>query len=439
MFRLQSTGKIRVYTHCGRESAALPVTPTSTAMTNHRSTAGHRAAVRPDICCRIQPVSTTRRAFLGMILVTVLLLSAPRSLRAETFLHYKFQNYQEESDRIRVVSHYVMFEYDFDTLTSLRTRALVDTITGATPSGQPPASAGEPVPLATLEDERRAVVTELKRTFGGTTLAGEFAYSDEDDYLSRGYSVTLSREMNQKNTQLQAGFSYVDDDIQPAFFTTPRRKLSHDFLIGVTQLLDPNTTLTANLTYGTATGYLSDPYKIVRKSTEVLPGLTLPLTFPENRPARREKAALFLEARRFFDSWRASLEASYRYYEDDHGIESDTVEVAWFQHVGDRLVVRPAVRFYRQNAADYYFADLDAISIQPDDEPDSSTAFYSSDYRVSAFDATTVGLQFIYSVDDAWSIDLTIERYDMRGRDAVTSDSAYATANTITVGGKLWF
>ena len=52
-------------------------------------------------------------------------------------------------------------------------------------------------------------------------------------------------------------------------------------MIGVNQLLDPNTLFTANLTIGISDGYLADPYKQV-----LLPdyfGVTLPEQRPDSR------------------------------------------------------------------------------------------------------------------------------------------------------------
>jgi hypothetical protein len=366
-----------------------------------------------------------------------LLLAWPRDASAaETALQYKFQHYQETGGRIRVDSHYAMTDVQIDAVTRVRARGVIDTITGATPTGAPAPDGSSDVPLATLEDTRRSLVADVARGFGDWNARLEVAYSDEDDYLSRGYAATVVREFNQKNTQVQAGFSYVDDAIR---FGGTRPKLTHDYLIGVTQLLDRNTTLTVNLSHGRARGYLSDPYKLVQKTVEILPGLPLELTFPENRPDVRTKTIVFTQLLHMFEGVRGTVDLSYRYLDDDHGIESDTLELAWLQRCGTGLVVQPFLRYYAQNAADYYIYDLDNTPVVPVANPTPAGPFYSSDYRVSKFAATTVGLKLVYSVADRWTFDVTYERYDMRGRDGVTPQSAYATADVFTVGGKFSF
>jgi len=355
---------------------------------------------------------------------------------AEGAVQYKYQWYSETADRIKVTSHYAMAELDLDTRTRLRARGVVDTITGSTPTGAPAPAGSDQVPLATLEDERRAVVADVARTFEDWSARLELAYSDEDDYLSRGYSAAVVRDFNQKNTQVQLGFSYIDDAIR---FGETRPKLSRDFLLGVTQLLDRSTTLTVNFSWGRARGYLADPYKLVQKQIEILPGFPLDLTFPENRPAERDKRILYAQVMHLFEKARGTADVSYRYFEDDHGLESDTIEAAWRQRAGAHWVIEPYFRYYAQNAADFYVYDLDLTPIVPVANPLPSGPFYSSDYRLSKFDATTVGLKLVYAVDDQWAVDISYERYRMHGRDGVTPQSAYATADIIAIGGKLWF
>lgn len=368
-----------------------------------------------------------------------LLLALPRLARAENSLAYKYQDYQEADDRIRVRNHNVRATLDLGTQSALRVRGVIDSITGATPTGQPAPDGSDEVPLSQLEDERRAVVVDLSRTFGRQTWNIQYAHSREDDYISDGYALTWMLDLNEKNTQLQLGFAYNDDSIEPSFFAEPRKKATRDLMLGLVQLLDRSTVLTVTLSHGTADGYLSDPYKLVQKSVEILPGFPLALTFAENRPNTRDKTILFAQVARHFERLRGSLEASVRFYTDTHGIDSDTLELTWLQRVGEHVIVSPMARYYRQGQADFYHVDLDDTAITPVADPDGRGTYYSSDYRLSRFEATTLGVKVTYRRDDRWSADLAWERYDMRGRDAVTPDSAYIQADILTAGISLWY
>lgn len=50
---------------------------------------------------------------------------------------------------------------------------------------------------------------------------------------------------------------------------------THDLIPGLTQLLDPRTSVAVKLSRDRATGYLSDSYKLVQKSTGVASGVFL--------------------------------------------------------------------------------------------------------------------------------------------------------------------
>lgn len=386
-------------------------------------------------CQRALPVRCSR----VLVFSATLLLTLPRLARAENSLAYKYQDYQEGDDRIRVRNHNARATVDLGMATALRVRGVIDTITGATPTGQRAAAGSNQVPLTEIEDERRAVVVDLAQTWGPQTFNLQYAYSTEEDYVSHGYAVTWMRDFNEKNTQVQLGFAYTDDRIQPLFFESARHKDSRDYMVGVVQLLDKHTVLTVNLSHGTSSGYLSDPYKLVQKSVDIVPGFPLDLTFPENRPGSRDKTIVYAQVARHVERLRGSLEASVRVYSDSHGIDSDTLELTWLQKLGDHVVLSPILRYYRQGQADYYHANLDLTGIIPVPEPGRSTPHYSSDYRLSKFEATTLGLKLVYRRDERWSADLAWERYDMRGRDALTPDSAYITADILTGGITLWF
>ncbi len=367
-----------------------------------------------------------------------LALAVPEEGVAESELHYKYQDYREDSDRIRVQAHYASARVAMGTKTRLEVEGVIDTITGATPTGQPAPAGSDQVPLSTLVETRTAVVAEIAHDFGDASARVEYARSNENDYLSNGLSAGWIQRFNKKNTELHLGFSYIDDDITPDFLAEPGRKISRDALVGVTQVLDPHSTLTVNYVRGLSTGLHSDPYKLVQKTVEIVPGFALPLTFAERRPGRRSKDIVFVQWIRFFEKARGSLDASARHYADGHGIRSGTLDLAWFQRIGAAWVVRPAFRYYRQGAADFYFPDLDRTPIVPTDAPADDAPFYSSDYRLSAFAATTLGLKVVHTRGDRWAVDFAYERYEMRGRDA-TSRSAYIGAHIFTVGARLWF
>jgi hypothetical protein len=377
---------------------------------------------------------------LGCILFACIFYLLLPKLRGEDSISSKYQFYQEDDGRIEVKAYYLRAEKDLDELTSLSVTGLIDDITGATPSGQPAPDGSDQVPLSTLTERRKAIIGDIARKWNDRDTFGfEFAYSTESDYVSRGYSVRSVHEFNKKNTSLNLGYSFIDDNIAVGYQDDDEQKRTHDFFVGITQLLDPKTVLTANVTYGVNSGHLSDPYKLVQKETEIIPGLSLPLTFFENRPRRREKVIGYIGLTRFFEELNGSLDSSYRTFWNDHGSTSHTISLEWFQKIGSRVTLRPGFRFYDQSAADYYFVTLDDTNIVPSVIPTGAAPFYSADYRLSAFRAYTYGLKVTVEANEWLHFDFAFERYEMKGRDGVTSQSAYPDANIFTVGGRIWF
>ncbi len=226
--------------------------------------------------------------------------------------------------------------------------------------------------------------------------------------------------------------------MKPSFFNEKREKESDDYFVGISQVVDPNTIVALNFTYGDFSGYLSDPYKIILRETEVLPGIFLPLTFPENRPEDRTRRIWFFNVKRFFDQVGGSLDFDYRHFNDTWGIESNTFDLEWYQKIGEHLIVRPKYRYYTQSAADFYILDLTGTSVNPRESVIGQAPYYSPDYRLGKFDSHTYGIKVIYKFDDRFSIDAAFERYEMKGKDD-TPQSAFPDADILTLGASLWF
>jgi hypothetical protein len=288
-----------------------------------------------------------------------------------------------------------------------------------------------------MTDRRKAWNATLAHQFKRVNLAVGFGNSRESDYVSDGWSLNTLTDFNQKNTTVLLGVAGTNDDIRVFYQPEWTEKKTNDIIAGVTQLLDPRTAVTFNLTWGRQRGYLADPYKLVQKNTEIFPGISLPLTFPENRPAEREKWVALVALNHAFPEANAAIDLSYRYYHDTYGTDANTVDLAWFQNLGARVIVRPSVRFYDQSAASFYYYKLDGTPVVPlPGAPRPGGPFYSSDYRLSALRTLTYGLKVVWSATDALQFDAAYECYDMRGRGNSTPQSAYPRADIFTVGAK---
>jgi hypothetical protein len=287
-----------------------------------------------------------------------------------------------------------------------------------TTAAAPAASNGNKVPTANSSDERYGLVIELNKQWAPHTFGIQLAYSTESDYDSKGLALRDAIDFNQKNTTLLLGVSFNHDMVQGFYQPDPTAKNTVDAMIGVTQLLDPNTFITANFTLGRAQGYLTDPYKVVELNGALV---------PEQRPEERTKQVAFLALNRYFDSMEGSAELSYRFYRDSFGIAANTLTASWFQKLNPQWTLRPMFRYYQQSAADFYAVRFSG-----------APEVYSADYRLSELMALGYGLKLIWKPTNSLSFDLDLERYEQRGRDGVTAPDAYPSATIVMVGATLW-
>jgi hypothetical protein len=159
-------------------------------------------------------------------------------------------------------------------------------------------------------------------------------------------------------------------------------KTSQQYLLGVTQIIDKNSLVQLNMTYGYSEGYLSDPYKTVWFYN----GNTLSDIQNDKRPRQKNQFAWLAQYVHNFDYLNnAALHADYRFGLDDWGINSHTTELSWHQPIGEGFQIIPRFRYYSQDSADFYAPVFSGTH--------NDYSAYSSDYRLAGFGAISGGLK----------------------------------------------
>src|ERR1700690_3507847 len=372
------------------------------------------------------PLSLPAPAFLAAALA----LCVPRPCaRADGSTAYIFENYRENDGRITVETQSGSADQEVGAFGHVSLTGTIDAVSGATPTGQPaPVGSGQ-VELTEIHTRRKAWGGNYSEQMGKVDVSVGFADSRESDYVSAGWAVSTLADFNEKNTTVRLGAAGTDDRVE--VFFTPRQtylpKRTNDAILGVTQLLGPLTVATLNVSWGRATGYLSEPHKFVSKSVQVIPNVFLLEDFAENSPGGRNKGSVYASVNRAFPAAHGALEGSYRFYSDTWGVTASTAEADWFQHVGGRLVLSPSVRLYEQGAAGFYHYNLDDTTIIPVRQPTGSGPNYSSDFRLSGMRSMECGLKLVWSASDRLQFEAAYKRYRMWGTDGVTPASAYPT------------
>ncbi len=384
----------------------------------------------------LRPIDRGVRSVAGL-LVALLLPGFPRwTVRGEVGVAYKFENYAEHGGRTEVDTHAAMVEAELPHDLKVRAQFVYDGISGATPIGAPPPSGSDQVPVVPLTDIRRAETLEVEWKPGRYTLAPLFTHSEENDYVSYGMGLNGSVDWNQKNSTLNLGVVRNFDSVQPVFFRNARRRDEWDVLMGLVQVLNKYALLTVNLTLGTASGYLSDPYKGVRFDGYPDPRKL----YADQRPGHRTRQVVWVGWNQAVPPLDAAVETSYRFSHDSFGVLGHTVSVEWFQNLGSKWMVAPLFRYHRQSAASFYGVRFPGDPGDPDLFPDVVIPpFYTADYRLSELQTITYGLSISWRVHPRATLEGAYKHYQMRGLDGITSASNYPEADIWTLGVRLRF
>ncbi|GMQ92522.1 MAG: DUF3570 domain-containing protein [Gammaproteobacteria bacterium] len=331
--------------------------------------------------------------------------------------------YYSESDRVSVFEPIFNAKLNLKDDASINMKLVVDALTGSSPNGaiafntpqtftRPSnngsytAGANETPLDPNYRDIRVALSAEWIKPLG-KTLKGIFgAYgSREIDYTSFGISGTLSKDFNNRNTTLTTGLAISQDSVDPlggvplglsvmpapgvvkAKTGSTDDKQVVDLLIGLTQVISRKMLMQFNFTYGQDDGYLTDPYKIL---TILTPGGALdpvPATpyIYEKRPDVRKRKALYWQTVYQVNS-KQTLRGSYRYYWDDWGIKSHTVDFRYrFNLGGGKHFIQPHFRYYIQDKADFYYYNL---------VTGATPTYASADFRLADMSTRTIGVKY---------------------------------------------
>ena len=408
---------------------------------------------------------------LGLALLIGLNLARPLRSNAEDRVEYRYEDYREDSGRVKVQTQTAYFETDLNPKVAVKGQFVFDAISGATPTGGPPAPGDRQVPLVNLKDRRYSGNMSSDLKYGRTTTTPGFAYSSESDYLSTGISLNEAIDFNQRNTTLNLGIAHNFDRVSGFYQREWKSKDATDFLVGINQLLGPHTFATFNFTLGYSSGYLTDPYKGVNFTfsypVDAYDPPSVDVNHEERRPNHKLRQVAQAGLTHYFEAVKGSVEVSYRFHHDDWGIFSHTAELNWHQKLGQKVLLSPFFRYYYQTAAEFYATQFagdplfpdgargslqqDGFSIVFNDDPtfpgNGTSTFnvpahpnaYSSDYRLSRLNTFTYGVVLSWKVHQNVSIELAYKRYEMQGLDGVTPASAYPSAHIFTAGFGLWF
>lgn len=219
---------------------------------------------------------------------------------------------------------------------------------------------GQTVPLlsnATIHDQRQVV--DITGAYYGDDhyVSVNIGESSENDYKSKFISTNYRHYFNDKSTTLILGASFNDDTTWAKFYPANRfsfpsiynKRYAHEFLAGVSQILDANSVATVMLGNTYNYGFLNDQY---RSATILADNKTFPVL--DSRPDNHSQWTAVGRYSHYFEKTNSALHTEYRYAHDSWGANSHTLDTKWRVDVGHGWTISPGLRYYTQKAADFY-------------------------------------------------------------------------------------
>lgn len=333
----------------------------------------------------------------------------------ETEVDYRYSNYQEDdlsrsklaggsTQRYEIDTHQLRVVRPWGDTYDVSVDLLYETMSGASPWFITPGANNQPMQVmsgATIEDDRTDILAKVRHHYDQSAASLSVGYSEEQDYRAFNLSVEGEWDLESKQRTVTLGLGFSDDELEPtegrsARFPTRIASASKDSItgfVGVTQIIDAQTTIQSTVSYTIHDGFLSDPYK---------EAFVAGTRVQDNRPGGREQLTLLNRIRRFFPKWRGALHADYRFFADDWEIDSHTFELGWHQILPHQWVVAPSVRYYTQSQA-FFYAPFYNVA--------RNDGFASSDYRLSPYGAVSFRLKARKSIG-TWSFNLGWEVYN---------------------------
>ena len=202
------------------------------------------------------------------------------------------------------------------------------------------------------EEERTEYGIGLDYLRGETTLSFAWSDSSENDYQAKtavfGASHDMFGDLTTVAISYARGWDTVGKRNDPDFEEPTDRRT---WRLGLTQILTPSLIAALNFETVSDEGFLNNPYRSVRYLDPDSPrGYSYqPEVYPRTRTSNAASISL-----RYFLPWRAALSGSYRFFTDTWGIQAHTVEVGLAQPWRERWIFETRLRYYTQEAADFY-------------------------------------------------------------------------------------
>lgn len=336
--------------------------------------------------------------------------------------------YSEADDRVSVTKLVASVGGDVTDRDRVTIQAVLDTMSGSTPSGAVKTSGGSNTvtgpsggggtgvsdpnasALAKFDDTRLAnSLTWSHKHDNNWTMDYNGAVSIENDYRSFSAAATANKETASKDYRFTLGIAGTYDQIYRVgvggtpvpltqiadnLYAGEGEKNSTDLILGVTHVINRRTVGQVNLAYGIANGYLTDPYKVFSVVDRATDQPIDDSSYYEKRPGSRNRTSITFKLNHQTYPANNIIHGSYRYYTDDWDVDSHTLDFNYRFTLANTNYIEPRIRLYQQTKANFYqnefyvdnAAGLDPTTLFPE--------YISADYRLDDMKSVTAGVRY---------------------------------------------
>jgi hypothetical protein len=226
----------------------------------------------------------------------------------------------------------------------------------------------------------------------GNTVGAGVSASVEWDYTSFGGNVNFSKKTANKSGEFSAKFQAYLDKVKlilPIELRTPEATTngfngyaSRNTFVGsltYSQIINKNFQVMFLLDLAQQQGYLSLPFHRVYFADGSV--------HQENLPSSRFKLPIGIRANYFLGD-NVIIKANYRFYTDDWGLQSHTINIETPIKISPFFSISPFYRFYTQSAIKYF---------EPYAVHTTSNEYYTSNFDDSKFNTNFFGTGIRYA------------------------------------------
>lgn len=374
---------------------------------------------------------------LKLSIATVALLASISS-QAEDYITFQYLQYNENDNRTSVSAPSITINKDFGVDYTLNVSFVGDAVSGASPTYYDASSGASAFSRNTGVDIFNVrygnIEYEETRLAGSLSFTSRFVnrdelivglnYSSENDFYSAEASAEYMHWLDDsKNQSVAFGVSYQLNEIlvncvknlacsDSSDTSSGASVISIDADSGASKAMDA-TLVNAQLSFSqiinlksyakvalfaiAEDGYLSNPYmNVVRYYSATKADIVA-----ENKPdSRLAYGASIKYANALTDT--VSLQLAYRYYSDDWGINSNTLDSDLYYEYNSDWIFKIGLRGYVQSEADFYSADKDYFT---------NEAYASHDQRMSNFSSITYKTDVSYKIYEELSVNVSANYY----------------------------